>query len=479
MLLGAIIAVLVLYIFLGIKNPRFALISMLFVCPFFVIIFVVNELMAETITAVCILPVVLFSVLCSRTDLESPLWPKDAARTVLFMIMCIALTAMFFAKLGPAGFYFLLLEMLFFGYYIGAVATAKNAMVAFVISTIAASVRQNLPLSFALQSAAENSNSRHSLFLRRIAKWLVQGFSLSEAIKKGFKECPAKIIAMIELGEKNNQLPNALEVIERDMLKKADDSRAIEAIHYLPYFFVVIDILLLIMLGVSLYIVPKFAEVIKEMSGGDLPRPTRILMAVSNFIAFRYGWVIIIAPIFLTGVLLIIVKFRNRRPNRPRLLSRMGDFFKWHLPIIHWFENNYSLLQTLEGLKISFNAGSTVNGAIQNAVNLDINYCFRKKLKKWLTKVEAGENIAKASKQSGLAKSVSWAFEQQGDDENMRNILQLLEEVYRSNYSYRVNLAKFILMPTTIVCIGSMVGFFAYAIFSAIIAVITQLVDLV
>ena len=71
------------------------------------------------------------------------------------------------------------------------------------------------------------------------------------------------------------------------------------------------------------------------------------------------------------------------------------------------------------------------------------------------------------------------AFEQQGDYENMRNILQMLEEVYRSNYSYRVNLAKFILLPTTIVCIGSMVGFVAYAIFSAMIAIITQLVDLV
>jgi len=479
MLLGAIITVWVLYIFFGVKTPRFALISLLFVYPFFVIFSASNELLYETIIALSILPVALFSVLAGRTDMESPLWPKDAARTSLFVLLCIALTAMFFAMSGPAGGYFLLLMMLFIGYHIGAVVTAKNAMVAFVISTIAASVRQNLPLPFALQSAAENSNSKHSIFLRRIAKWLTQGFSVSEAVKRGFKKCPAKITAMLELGEKNNQLPKALEVIERDMLKKADDSRTVEAIHPLPYIFMVLTVMLLITMGLMIGVVPKFAMVIQEMSGGKLPRPTLILMEISNFICFRYGWVLIVAPLIFAGISLIVVKFRNRRPDRPRLLSRMGDLLKWHLPILHWFENNYSLLQTLEGLKISFNAGSTVNGAIQNTVNLDINYCFRKKLKKWLAKVEAGESISAAAKKSGLTKTISWAFEQPGDDENMRNILQMLEEVYRSNYSYRVNLAKFILLPSTIVCIGSMVGFFAYAIFSAMIAIITQLVDLV
>src|SRR4030067_1382100 len=105
MLLGSIIAIWVLYVFLGIKMPRFALISLLFVYPFFIIFCAANEYSMEAFLAVPILPVTLLSVFCSKTDLESPLWPKDAARTGLSIIFCIALLITFGLISGPAGFY--------------------------------------------------------------------------------------------------------------------------------------------------------------------------------------------------------------------------------------------------------------------------------------------------------------------------------------------------------------------------------------
>jgi len=197
-------------------------------------------------------------------------------------------------------------------------------------------------------------------------------------------------------------------------------------------------------------------------------------MAIADYICFRYGWLIVIGIIFLMAIIYIIVRFRPRRPQKPLLLSRIGDFIKWHLPILHWFENNYSTLQVVEVLRISLNAGCTVNNAVANTINLDVNCCFRKKLQKWLRQIEAGDNIADAARQCGLANSLSWAFQQQENLENTLPVLEMLESVWRSNYSYRVNLARFILLPSTTVVMGFMVGFIAYAVFSAIVAIITQ-----
>ncbi|MGA2916725.1 MAG: type II secretion system F family protein [Sedimentisphaerales bacterium] len=368
-----------------------------------------------------------------------------------------------------------------FCYCVGVAVTQRNATVAFVISTIGASVRQNLPLPMALQSASENIKYKHSQILRQISKWLLQGYSLSESIKRGFRRCPAGITALIEAGEKTGQVPQVIAGIEADMLEKAIDSKRVKPVYPSVYFIIVLAVLLLITLGLTGGIIPKFGEVIREMTGAELPKSTRILLHISNFIYFRYGWllsVIIVAVILLVSGIYIRVRFRPRRPQKPLLLSLIGDFIKWHLPILHWFENNYSTQQVVEVLRIYLNAGYTVNEAIRSAIDLDVNCCFRKRLKKWLERVEAGDNIADAAGQSGLANSLSWAFQQE-NPENTLPMLEMLESVYRSNYSYRINLARFILLPSTTICLGAMVGFVAYSVFSAIVAIIMQCVSIV
>ena len=152
---------------------------------------------------------------------------------------------------------------------------------------------------------------------------------------------------------------------------------------------------------------------------------------------------------------------------------------KWHLPILHWFERNYSLLQVVELLRLSLNAGCTVNNSIANALDLDVNNCFRKRLKKWLARVEAGENISAAAQEEGLGSSLAWAFDEKVNRGNTLDVLETIETFYRTNYSYRVNLMKFILSPCITIGLGIIVGLVVYAVFSPGVAVINHLATLV
>ena len=172
---------------------------------------------------------------------------------------------------------------------------------------------------------------------------------------------------------------------------------------------------------------------------------------------------------------LIYVKFRPRRPERPLLVSRLGDFLKWHLPFLHWFENNYSLLQVVESLRLALGAGRTVNTAIAQTLNLDVNYFFRKRLSDWRVKVERGEDVADAARGCGLGETLAWAFDQKVNKGNTPAILETLETIYRSNYSYRVNLARYISWPCMILAIASCVGFVVYALFAPLVHMINTL----
>ena len=144
---------------------------------------------------------------------------------------------------------------------------------------------------------------------------------------------------------------------------------------------------------------------------------------------------------------------------------------------MRWFENNYSMVQVVELLRLSLNANGKVDNAIANTLELDVNNCFRKRLKKWLEQVERGENIANAARQSKLGSSLAWAFDEQVNQGNTLTILETLESLYRSNYDYYANLARFIMWPCLTLAMGALVGFVIYAMFSPGVAIVNNLAN--
>jgi len=74
-----------------------------------------------------------------------------------------------------------------------------------------------------------------------------------------------------------------------------------------------------------------------------------------------------------------------------------------------------------------------------------------------------------------LGNALAWAFDGGVETGNTPAVLEMLEAHYRSNYSYRVNLARFILWPAGIIALGATVGFVVFAIFSALVATLSQL----
>lgn len=477
MLLTVTLFVFISFVVLGLKKPGFSLVVSPFISSMLYIFAASGHFVKfpSAIISLLIFPTVLLIIVFRRYDTDTIPWPKVWAKRILISFFALALLIIMFIISLPLGGIFAGILGLFFGCVIGAVAIGRNSTIAFVISTIGASMRQNLPLPLALQSASENLKYKHSQILRQISKWLVQGYSLSESIKRGFKNCPANITALIAAGEKIGQVPQVVQSIEFDLLENATDSKRIRPVYPAAYFITVLIIMSFLVLSLMIGVIPKFSTVMKDLAGTELPKSTQILIEISDAIVFKYSWftLAVIGFLFIISIFYLRVKFRPRRTEKPLMLSRIGDFIKWHLPIVRWFEINYSTLQVVEVLKISLNAGTTINEAIRNTIELDVNCQLRKKLKEWLRLVETGENPSDAVRRCGLANSLSLAFERQTSHESTLPVLEMLESVYRSNYSYRVNLARFILLPCTTIVLGAMVGFVAYSIVSAMVEIIT------
>jgi type II secretory pathway component PulF len=472
----------VLFIYLGLKKPGIAMIT----CPVFVISLIAygsaeNE-PVMLISAIVLFVLTIIAILFSRSEPDQTNWPKHIVKFLLYISLSILLLVVLFTLSTPLGFFGIVFAVFTIGSILAYFVTTKQATAAYVVSTIGSSIRQNLPLPMALESAASGQKDNRSKILLRIKRWLVQGFPLSESIKKGYSNCPGSVIAMIAAAEKINQLPMAIEALEANMTAQAKERRKIRPVHPI-YPVLVMTFMFFILVSIMTFIMPQFSTSLTEMTENwKLPAITRFFLDITRYLIADSGLVLLIIIAIVVLVIIpasIYIWFRPRKTDEPYMLSILGDKIKWHLPVLHWFERNYSMVHIIEMLRLSLNAGSTVNDAIANTISLDVNYCFKTGLRKWLKKVESGENISKSAEQSGLGTVLAWAFDDKVNQGNTLSILETLESFYLSNYSYSVNLARFIMWPCIIVLMGAIVFLVLLSVFLPGISIINNLVSLI
>ena len=433
---------------------------------------IVEEGLFLFLLALFLFPVTIGIVRWSPSDspLETP-WHKAFAGVVITLfqyIIILAILSLIFNVLGP----------ILFALFVIAVArfkqTNKYSLALEIISAIGMSMRQSLPLPMALNSAAHGQKPKESKIFTNIAHWLSQGQPLSEAMRRGYPKCPPEILASISAAEKMNQLPNAIETIQADIAEKVNYYKGVRP-DYRWYPVVIGSAALLVTLGLMYFIVPVFSEVLSDMSDGmaGLPALTQALLYLSLWLKGRSGlnFLMIVIPVTLMPYV-IYTRFRRRSSLKQRLLSRIGDFLRWHLPIFHWFEQNYSQLQLIEILKVGLRAGYPVNTLLRNSLELDMNHCYRKRIQQWLGRIEKGDNIAQSALKSGIGKTLAWAMDDSVNKGNAPLILESLEEVYRGQYNYRLNLLNAVACPLTVIGLGACVGLVVTAMFLPMVKMI-------
>jgi len=482
------VAILVFYVVLGYVRPVLALCSIPLLVFSIVLAGIGQERADFYLYAFVLLLATLIAIAASERSPRSQEWfHKGAFWALVVIAVLVALGGTFvgFVALGFGMALPLLFILASTGIgiaLISYVVTNYNLRVIHIFSLLAGSMRQNLPLPMALECATTGRDDSVAWTLRRIKGWLVQGYSVVESIRRGYPQCPAPALAMLSAAERVGQVPAAIEAIGVDAEMRTSERMRLRPIHP-AYPALVLCVLFLLLMGLMTFVIPQYKAVLEEMVGSRLPAPTRALLAIVEFVVYDHDGLILL---LLLGLFFVVIpalwlrgRFCPRRLDRPYLLSRVRDWLTWHLPILHWFERNRSTLQVVELLRLGAEAGCPVNEAIRGTLALDVNLCFRRRLADWLDRVEAGQNIARAARQSRLGNPLAWAFEAGMSGDGAPAILEMLESFYRSNYSFRVNLSRFILWPCGIIALGLMVGFVVFAVFLPSVTVLSSLTEMV
>jgi type II secretory pathway component PulF len=410
-----------------------------------------------------------------QSDYSDEPWYKIVSGICFKIILALLYLALLIGIFRPFGVILFILSMILWFRFR---QTRRYSLALNVLSTISAAMRQNLPLPMALETAGSNRRDPAATIYRQTAQFLCEGKSLSESLRKAYRRCPAEILATLAAGEAMNQLPQAAAALEQDSIANINGFEKIRPVHP-AYPLLVGGMTFLIVLGLCVFILPTFAEVLHDVTGGQgqLPASTQALLRISKIVMER-GVFALVSGVLLIGMLIgLYVYNRPRRPGRPRLLSRASDWLKWHTPGVRSFERLRSMQQTIEGLRVGLKAGYSFDTIVRHTLGLDVNLCYQARLRRWLEKIEAGLPIADSAAACGLGTTLAWALDETVNKGNTPELLAMLEEVTRNRYYYRLNIFHSILWPFVVVGMGGCVGFVVYAMFAATVSMITHTMD--
>jgi len=293
------------------------------------------------------------------------------------------------------------------------------------------------------------------------------GATLSEALGKFPKAFNRLFVNMVAAGEVGGVLDVILSRLA-DFMEKAQRLKAkIKGATVYPV--VVMFAAFSIVMGLMLGVIPKFSTVLKEMTGGELPALTRGLMATSDWIAYKYGWAVMIAIPFVWIMTLRIIR---QFPAGRMIL----DMINLKLPVVGQLVYKTGVARWTRTLGTLISAGVPILEAINITAETSGSEVYSAMLRKVHNAIRQGDTFANPLRQTktvdGLVVNMIDVGEETGDmDKMLIKIANNLDE----EIDVLVGALMSLLEPIMILVLGAIVGVIVLAIFLPMVKIITSL----
>lgn len=286
---------------------------------------------------------------------------------------------------------------------------------------------------------------------------IIQGSSLSDALRQFPESFPTLYISLIRAGEASGTLPAIMQRVVKHYERIQEVKEKVLMALVYPCFVVLVGVATLIF--TMMFVIPRFTLIFKEL-GSTLPVPTRILIGISAGL-LHYGWLALILLVILT------VLFR-------RYIKTEAGRLWWHgvqlkIPLIRNIVMASSLTQFAQTLGMLIGNGVSVLNALTIGEQTVQNSVIAREIRIARNKVTDGTTIsgplAAGKVFPRMLTDMLAIGEETGD---MAGALTHIARRYESELDRNVKIFTTVLEPILIVMIAGMVGFVAISILMAV-----------
>ena len=288
----------------------------------------------------------------------------------------------------------------------------------------------------------------------KIVQDIRQGSSISDAFGKFPKIFSHLYCSLVKAGEVSGNLPSVLDrliyIIDHEAKIQSDIK---SALRYPMIVLIALGIAFVVLLT---FVVPQFASTFSK-AGLNLPMPTKICMALSNYL--RDYWYIILGVIVVT-VFVLRAYFKTESGGLVKdtfilEIPILGPLFK--KAALSRFASIFAILQT-SGVPVMQSLGILSDTIGNAAMSKDFNYVR--------DRIEEGAGISAPLKEAKYFPPMVVDMIAIGEESG--NIDEMLREItkhYDDEVEYAVKGLSDAIGPILIVGLAAVVGFFALAIF--------------
>ena len=304
--------------------------------------------------------------------------------------------------------------------------------------------------------------------LRMVADDVEGGATLSEAMARHPKAFDKLYTNMVAAGEAGG----VLDVVLRRLADFMEASQRLRRriIGAMIYPCLVISFAVLIVLGIMIWIIPKFKGIFESFDS-ELPALTVGLITFSNWVGKQYGWAVILGiPL---GVFLIFKLLRQTNGGR-----YFVDGLKLKIPVMGKIIAKTAVARFTRTLGTLLSAGVPILEAINITRETTGNEVFGRALAKVHDGVREGEDFAAPLRQSKVAEPMVINMIDVGEETgDLDKMLSKVADTYDEEVQTMVAAMVSLLEPVMVITLGVIVGFIVLAIFMPLPSLIEDMTN--
>jgi type IV pilus assembly protein PilC len=288
------------------------------------------------------------------------------------------------------------------------------------------------------------------------------GGTLSDSMRNYPKAFDKLYVNMVNAGEAGGVLDLILSRLADFMEKAAKLKKKI--IGAMIYPIVVITIAVGVVSVIMVFVIPKFKDIFKDFHL-ELPAPTRMLLAISDFMV-NWGWCYVLGfPFFLYALLKLIRLSEGGKYATDLILTK--------IPIMGSIVSKSSIARFARTLGTLISAGVPILDAINITRETSGNEVYARALIKVHDAIREGESMADPLRATKVCDAIVVNMIDVGEETgDLDKMLLKIADNYDSDVDVLVGSLISILEPVMVVVLGLIVGFIVVALFMPMITLI-------
>lgn len=289
--------------------------------------------------------------------------------------------------------------------------------------------------------------------LENINASINRGESLSEALGEHTDVFSDLFVSMVRSGEESGTQAEALKNVAGQLEKAHNLNKKILGAMIYPA--IIVSLMVVIGFLMMVYMVPMLTETFVGLNV-PLPLPTRVIIAVSDFLKSN----IILVLIFVSVLIGLVVSFLKSKRGKDFI-----DVMVLKIPVISQMTKEVNSARTARTLSSLILSGVDIVNALKVTENVVQNHFYKKILAEASQNVEKGESISSFFENSNGLYPI-FMSEMISVGEETGKIADMFENVanfYEAEVEEKTKNLSTIIEPFLMILIGIAVGIFAIA----------------